>query len=200
MNNPEISLYFPEPVLKYKFEDYESFNKDLRKYIYELQKESSSGQIKSNRGGWHSPNFKLTDKNSIQFKFGLKLQKYILKSFQTLEWKTENKNIRINSMWAIINKKDDYNVVHTHPNSYLSAAYYVSAPKNCGRFQVESLNIAKRHFYPEVLKNNELNANVAGLEVKEGDLLMFPGYLPHKVAMNEFDEDRIVISFNVGIK
>ncbi|WP_435116554.1 TIGR02466 family protein [Candidatus Pelagibacter bacterium nBUS_49] len=200
MNNPEISLYFPEPVLKYKFEDYESFNKDLRKYIYELQKESSSGQIKSNRGGWHSPNFKLTDKNSIQFKFGLKLQKYILKSFQTLEWKTENKNIRINSMWAIINKKDDYNVVHTHPNSYLSAAYYVSAPKNCGRFQVESLNIAKRHFYPEVLKNNELNANVAGLEVKEGDLLMFPGYLPHKVAMNESDEDRIVISFNVGIK
>ena len=200
MNNPEISLYFPEPVLKYKFEDYESFNKDLRKYIYELQKESSSGQIKSNRGGWHSPNFKLTDKNSIQFKFGLKLQKYILKSFQTLEWKTENKNIRINSMWAIINKKDDYNVVHTHPNSYLSAAYYVSAPKNCGRFQVESLNIAKRHFYPEVLKNNELNANVAGLEVKEGDLLIFPGYLPHKVAMNESDEDRIVISFNVGIK
>ena len=200
MNNPEVSLYFPEPVLKYKFEDYESFNKDLRKYIYELQKESSSGQIKSNRGGWHSPNFKLTDENSVQFKFGLKLQKYILKTFQTLGWKSENKNISINSMWAIINKKDDYNVVHTHPNSYLSAAYYVSAPKNCGRFQVESLNIAKRHFYPEVLKNNELNANVAGLDVNEGDLLIFPGYLPHKVAMNESDEDRIVISFNVGIK
>ena len=200
MNNPEVSLFFPEPVLKYKLEDYESFNKDLRKYIYKLQEESSSGQIKSNRGGWHSPNFKLTDKNSIQFKFGLKLQKYILKTFQTFEWKTENKNISINSMWAIINKKNDYNVVHTHPNSYLSAAYYVSAPKNCGKFQVESLNIAKRHFYPEVLKNNELNANVAGIEVKEGDLLIFPGYLPHKVAMNESDEDRIVISFNVGIK
>jgi uncharacterized protein (TIGR02466 family) len=200
MNNPEVSLFFPEPVLKYKLEDYESFNKDLRKYIYKLQEESSSGQIKSNRGGWHSPNFKLTDKNSIQFKFGLKLQKYILKTFQTLEWKTENKNISINSMWAIINKKNDFNVVHTHPNSYLSAAYYVSAPKNCGKFQVESLNIAKRHFYPEVLQNNELNAHVAGLEVNEGDLLIFPGYLPHKVAMNESDEDRIVISFNVGIK
>jgi uncharacterized protein (TIGR02466 family) len=200
MNNPEVSLFFPEPVLKYKLEDYETFNKDLRKYIYKLQEESSSGQIKSNRGGWHSPNFKLTDKNSIQFKFGLKLQKYILKTFQTLEWKTENKNISINSMWAIINKKNDFNVVHTHPNSYLSAAYYVSAPKNCGKFQVESLNIAKRHFYPEVLQNNELNAHVAGLEVNEGDLLIFPGYLPHKVAMNESDEDRIVISFNVGIK
>ena len=200
MNNPEVSLFFPEPIFKYKFEDYESFNKDLKTYIYELQKEGSSGQIKSNRGGWHSPNFKLADNNSIQFKFAIELQKYILKTFQTLGWKTENKNISINAMWAIINKKNDFNVVHTHPNSYLSAAYYVSAPKNCGRFQVESLNIAKRHSYPEILKNNELNTHVAGLEVNEGDLLIFPGYLPHKVAMNESEQDRIVISFNVGVK
>ena len=103
-------------------------------------------------------------------------------------------------MWAIINKKNDFNVIHTHPNSYLSAAYYVSAPKNCGKFQIENLNIAKRHSYPEILKNNELNAQVAGIEVAEGDLLIFPGYLPHKVAINESDEDRIVVSFNVGIK
>ena len=200
MINPEVSLFFPEPIFKYKFENYEDFNKDLKEYIYELQKESTSGQIKSNRGGWHSKNFRLTDKNSIQFKFGIELQKYILRTFQTLGWKTENKNISINSMWAIINKKNDFNVIHTHPNSYLSAAYYVSAPKNCGKFQIENLNIAKRHSYPEVLKNNELNAQVAGIEVAEGDLLIFPGYLPHKVAMNESDEDRIVVSFNVGIK
>ena len=200
MINPEVSLFFPEPIFKYKFENYEDFNKDLKAYIYELQKESSSGQIKSNRGGWHSKNFRLTDKNSIQFKFGIELQKYILRTFQTLGWKTENKNISINSMWAIINKKNDFNVIHTHPNSYLSAAYYVSAPKNCGKFQIENLNIARRHSYPEILKNNELNAQVAGIEVAEGDLLIFPGYLPHKVAMNESDEDRIVVSFNLGIK
>lgn len=200
MNNPEVSLYFPEPVLRYKFEDYKNFNLNLKRYIYELQKENPSAQIRSNRGGWHSPNFKLTDKNSIQNKFVLELQKYIFRSFQTLGWKTENKKMVISAMWAIINKKNDFNVVHTHPNSYLSAAYYVSAPKNCGKFQVESLNIAKRHSYPEILKNNELNTHVAGLEVNEGDLLIFPGYLPHKVAMNESEQDRIVISFNVGVK
>ena len=200
MNNPEISLFFPEPIFKYKLEDYQNFNKELKTYIYELHKKGLFGQIKSNRGGWHSPNFKLTDKNSVQFKFALELQKYILKTFQTLGWKTENKNISINAMWAIINKKNDFNVVHTHPNSYLSAAYYVSAPKNCGKFQIENLNIAKKHSYPEILQNNELNAQVAGLEVEEGDLLIFPGYLPHKVAMNQSDQDRIVISFNVSVK
>jgi uncharacterized protein (TIGR02466 family) len=200
MNNPEVLLFFPEPIFKYKFEDYENFNKDLKTYIYDLQKESSEGQIKSNRGGWHSPNFTLKDKSSIQFKFALEIQKYILKSFQKLGWKTENTNITITSMWAIINKKNDFNVLHTHPNSYLSAAYYVSAPKNCGRFHIENSNLARRHSYPKIKQNNELNAMVAGLDINEGDLLIFPGYLPHKVAMNESDQDRIVISFNVGIK
>ena len=63
-------------------------------------------------------------------------------------------------MWAIINKKNDFNIVHTHPNSYLSAAYYVKAPKDCGKFQVENLNIARRHSSPEIIKKNELNAQV----------------------------------------
>ena len=176
MSDPEVLLFFPEPIFKYKFEDYENFNKDLKTYIYNLQKESSEGQIKSNRGGWHSPNFTLTDKSSIQFKFALEIQKYILKSFQKLGWKTENTNITITSMWAIINKKNDFNVLHTHPNSYLSAAYYVSTPKNCGRFHIENSNLARRHSYPKIKQNNELNAMVAGLDINEGDLLIFPGY------------------------
>ena len=200
MINSEVSLFFPEPIFKYKFENYEDFNKDLKTYIYGLQKEVLSGQIKSNRGGWHSPNFKLTDNNSIQNKFALELQKYILRSFQTLGWKTENKKIVISAMWAIINKKNDFNVLHSHPNAFLSAAYYVSAPENCGEFIIEHLNMAKRNFYPEVVQNNKLNEQAAGFEVNEGDLLIFPGYLLHKVGMNGSDQDRVVISFNVEIK
>lgn len=200
MKNAEVFKFFPEPVVKFKFEEAENFNEKLSEFIYKLQKGDPIGTNKSNKGGWHSKNFKLNDKNSIQFKFALELQKYIFQTFQALGWKTENQNIRVKEMWAIINKKDNFNVVHTHPNSFLSAAYYVKAPKNCGKFQVESLNIAKRHLSPEVVDKNEFNAQVAGLEVSEGDLLIFPGYLPHKVAKNESDKDRIVISFNVDIK
>ena len=200
MDNPEVLKFFPEPVFKFQFKNFRNFNLELTKYIYSLYEEDTKGVDRSNRGGWHSKTFEMNDKNSIQFKFALELQKYILKTFQNLGWKTENQNIRIREMWAIINKKEDFNVVHTHPNSCLSAAYYVKAPINCGRFQIENLNIAKRHSSPLLANPNELNINVAGIEVTEGDLLIFPGYLPHKVARNEADEDRIVISFNVDIK
>ena len=119
MTNAEIFKFFPEPIFKFKFEKAKSFNKKLSEYIYGLQKDDPDGTNKSNKGGWHSKNFKLNDKNSIQFKFALELQKYIFQTFQALGWKTENQNIRVKEMWAIINKKDNFNVVHTHPNSFL---------------------------------------------------------------------------------
>ena len=51
----------------------------------------------------------------------------------------------------------------------------------------------------EIEKRNELNLEVASIEIEEGDLLLFPSYLPHKVSQNNSNDDRIVISFNVDI-
>ena len=200
MSNHETIKLFPEPIFKYHFENYKKINNELEKYIYKLYEEDNNGLERSNRGGWHSKNFRLAEKDSIQQKFAIQVQDYILKTFQSLGWKTKDKNIRIKEMWAIINKKNDFNVIHTHPNCYLSAAYYVKAPKDCGNFKVESPNIAKRYAYPEIANQNELNVEVASINISEGDLLLFPAYLPHKVGKNESDDDRIVISFNVDAK
>ena len=200
MSNHETIKLFPEPIFKYQFENYKKINNELEKYIYKLYEEDNNGLERSNRGGWHSKNFRLAEKDSIQQKFAIQVQDYILKTFQSLGWKIKDKNIRIKEMWAIINKKNDFNVIHTHPNCYLSAAYYVKAPKDCGNFKVESPNIAKRYAYPEIANQNELNVEVASINISEGDLLLFPAYLPHKVGKDESDDDRIVISFNVDAK
>ena len=111
MNNPEVSLFFPEPVFRYKFEDYKNFNLNLKKYIYELQKENSSGQIKSNRGGWHSNSFKLNDTNSIQHKFAMETTKYVFDAIQTYGWVLEPDKVICSEMWAIINKKNSYTIL-----------------------------------------------------------------------------------------
>ena len=44
------------------------------------------------------------------------------------------------------------------------------------------------------------NTDVGGININEGDLLIFLAYLPHKVKENESSESRIVISFNIDIK
>ena len=200
MNDDVVYKLFPEPIFKYKLNNFKNLNNELSKYIYKLKDEDNEGLKRSNKGGWHSKPFKLGIKDTIQHKFSLEIQKNILDTFQKYGWKTKNVPITIQEMWAIINKNEDFNVLHSHPNCYLSAAYYVKAPKNCGKFEIECPNIAKLNSFPAIERPTDLNIRVVSLDINEGDLLLFPGYLPHKVAKNESGEDRIVISFNVGIR
>ena len=57
--------------------------------------------------------------------------------------------------------------------------------------------MAKKYAHPEIENKNELNNEITGLDIEEGDLIIFPSYLPHKVGKNQSGEERIVISFNV---
>ena len=81
MNEQEIFKFFPEPVFKYKLDDFKNLNKELSEYIYKLRGQDKNGLERSNKGGWHSKNFELTVDGSIQNKFAMILQKYILKVF-----------------------------------------------------------------------------------------------------------------------
>ena len=68
-------------------------------------------------------------------------------------------------MWAIINKKNNFNVRHTHPKCNLSAAYYVKAPKDCGKFTIENPHSVSKHNYPISKRKTEFNSKIEKLEI-----------------------------------
>jgi uncharacterized protein (TIGR02466 family) len=199
MNNKEILNFFPQSVFKYKVKNFKEYNKKLSEYIYNLNKEDEDGVQRSNRGGWHSNSFKLKDSNSIQHKFALETTKYVFDTIQTYGWVLEPDKIICTEMWAIINKKNNFNIIHTHPNCNLSAAYYVKASKDCGKFIIENPHPISKHSYPASNRKTEFNSKLEKLDIEEGDLFIFPAHLPHGVEENKSDEDRIVISFNIVI-
>ena len=80
-----------------------------------------------------------------------------------------------------------------------SVSFLENSKVSIGKFEVEHPNSAKKYAFPEIEKRNEFNLEVASIDIEEGDLLLFPSYLPHKVSQNNSDQDRIVISFNVDI-
>tara|TARA_B100000242_G_C43004284_1_gene466616 strand:- start:586 stop:1194 length:609 start_codon:yes stop_codon:yes gene_type:complete len=194
-----IFRYFPQPIFHYELDNYKRHNEELSKYIYDLQKKDPDGVTRSNQGGWHSKPFNLKDKENAPFKFFIDIQRYVADTFKEYGWKYEPRKVNLTEMWAIINKKNNFNLEHTHPNNYLSAAYYVKAPDNCGSFKVTNPNLISRERITVSEKNTEFNQNIAQIKPKEGDLLLFPAYLPHSVGMNLSEEDRIVISFNIDI-
>ena len=193
-DSKKVHKYFAQPIFQYQLESYERHNQDLKKYIYNSYNEDPNGLSRSNQGGWHSKPFDLKDKNSAPFIFFQSIQKYVADVFKEYGWLYVPGKVNLTEMWAIINKKNNFNIEHTHPNNYLSAAYYVKAPENCGSFIVTNPNSVSRERITASVRKTEFNQNIAQIKPKEGDLLLFPAYLPHSVGMNLSDEDRIVIS------
>lgn len=199
MSNNNILKLFPQPVFKYQIDNYQKINEGLVKYVYELNKKDNVGVKKSNINGWHSKPFDFKEKENIPNKFYAHINNYIKDVFSKFGWEYNETKVICTSMWAIINKKGNFNIEHTHPNNYLSAAYYVKAPDNCGNFKATNPNILNRHVRAKAEKANELNSNSVSIKINEGDLLIFPAYLPHSVEENKSDEDRVIISFNIDI-
>ena len=199
MAKKKIYNLFPVPIFQYKIENYQEINQKLLNYILELQKKNKIGNTHSNRGGWHSPNFDLVNEGPpINFINKFKdLLKHIISS--DMGWEYIPNKQRIVAMWAIINKKNSFNVMHNHQNCYLSASYYVRKPEDSGDITFFDPKEAKTYRFPKIEKYTEYSTEIVTIEPEEGDLLIFPSYLYHAVGENLSDDNRVVVSFNIDI-
>ena len=199
MAKKKIYNLFPVPIFQYKIENYQEINQELLNYILELQKKNKIGNTHSNRGGWHSPNFDLVNEGPpINFINKFKdFLKHIISS--DMGWEYIPNKQRIVAMWAIINKKNSFNVMHNHQNCYLSASYYVRKPEDSGDITFFDPKEAKTYRFPKIEKYTEYSAGTVTIKPEEGDLLIFPSYLYHAVGENLSDDNRVVVSFNIDI-
>ena len=162
-----------------------------------MQKKDRSGINRSNLLGWHSKDFDLELEQPRFFVNSISPQ---LNSVLTdMGWDIKKQEVKITGMWAVINKKNSSNAMHIHSNNYISAAYYVKAPINCGDIVFYDPRFAATYRYPKISKTNKLNSNIVSFQPKEGMLVLFPSYLQHSVNVNKTDEERIVISFNINL-
>ena len=194
----DLNLVFSTPIWGFLVKDCAKLNINMLEYIKELQKSDPEGVNKSNVFGWHSKSFDKNDKKVLYFFESIKPN--INNTLIDMGWDDLNNKINITSAWSIINKKNASNERHIHSNSYISAVYYVSAPKNCGDILFHDPRQAKIIRKPNTIKANQLNAEVVNITPQSGLLVLFPSYLYHSVAKNNSDEERIIISFNIDIK
>ena len=199
MKNYQIYKLFPTPVFHFKLENYKELNTELENYILNLRKKDEKGQRKSNTGGWHSPNFDLTNDNTAK-KFAKIFEEFYKKVIiNEMGWKYDSNKVKMEGMWSIINKKGSFNIQHNHPNAYLSSAYYVRHPEKSGSIKFFDPREQKNIRYPKIKNYTNISAVITEITPKEGDLLIFPSYLYHSVGENLSEDDQIIVSFNVDI-
>lgn len=196
MNKP--NLLFPTPVWTINLDNYKDINEQMYSYIKFNQENDEIGISKSNVKGWHSKDFNLNEKEPQSFiSFILPAIEQVMND---MNWEKEKQTAKINNMWAIINTGGSANLRHQHGNSTISGAYYVRAPINSGDIVFYDPRPAPVYSHPNIVNPNLLNAQVNGINPKEGALILFPSYLDHSVNENQSDKERIVISFNIKIQ
>ncbi|PPR46209.1 MAG: hypothetical protein CFH18_00129 [Alphaproteobacteria bacterium MarineAlpha5_Bin8] len=193
----ELNFAFSTPIWVSLIPNYEELNTKLYEYIQKLQVKNPDGITKSNLLGWHSEDFDLD--SDVPKYFINSISSSLNEAFQDMGWDVNNQEVKITSMWSIINKKNASNSRHIHSNNYISAAYYVKAPEDCGDIIFHDPRSVTTFRYPKISKQNKLNSNIFTIQPKEGLLALFPSYLYHSVDLNRSDEERIVISFNINL-
>ena len=191
----EVLKLFPTPAWWGILDDHKELNKSLLKYVLNLRKKDPQGISKSNHLGWHSKDFNLADE--MPKKFLEKAKPVIKEAIDDMHWDLNTQVPKVTNMWSIINQKNSTNLRHIHSNCFLSSAYYVKVHKDCGDLKFHDPRSAASWRYPGSTKSGKLNMQIYNVIPREGLLVLFPSYLHHSVDVNNSDEERIIISFNV---
>ena len=111
---------------------------------------------------------------------------------------TDITNLSITASWLNKIEPEEFHALHNHKNSHLSGILYIHCLPNDSihfiskdvRFHDTTLELPKN-------KITEYNAEGISVSVKEGDLLLFPSWVPHSVSENRtVDKERLSISFD----
>jgi len=199
-------MYFPTMMFQIDVPDPSDLNATLLKNIYAERERDQKGISRSNipeLGGWHSHN----DLHKSKDYAGL--VSLIGKATERLSDNlgyADTHEMRIGTMWSIINPPGSANRAHVHPGCLWSGVYYIQAPEKCGQIEfieprtVHLMNQAK--FQPNKKRSKENWTKVRFTPVP-GRMLIFPSWLYHAVDPNlstaEGDaSNRIIISFNLN--
>jgi uncharacterized protein (TIGR02466 family) len=203
---PTADMLFPSLVFHYQVPGSRAMNATFLRFILEERLADPTGLQLSNvgvLGGWHS-------RNSLYREPVFKpLVDAIATVAQTIARRLDydpKLKFTLDQMWAVVNPPGAYNNEHLHPHALWSGAYYVQVPENAGRLRFVDPrpgNVMLCAQHRQGAEQPEEAKLAIAHEPLEGNLVMFPGYLPHLVEPNLSRLDgeaglRIAISFNLA--
>jgi len=199
-----LSMVFATHLVVHDWPNSDSLNADLQALV--LGKEADdikNGITRSNAGGWQSAGNLITWKEPCIETLRQRIEKVVSKLLQEIvrdEGRNRSFKLLIDS-WANINRRGDYNVVHTHPNCMFSGVYYVTPGKPDPDIPygglLELLDPREAHNYIQVTKT-VLDQRYF-YDNEPGRMLLWPSWVKHMVHPFVGDGERISIAFNVNV-
>ena len=189
---------FPTQIVRGQLPNFQDIQQPLIDWIYDYKNKNNDIARISNKGGWQSESKEVfTDDGFKPF------EKAIVGCVNELcmEYKLAQ-SLRLIQMWINVNGPNSYNVSHRHPGSILSGVLWIRQTPEMGRFVFDNMdngyrdallltNTDVRH-----LVTNKMSPEIVP-EYQNGTIMIFPSGLSHRVEINETQEDRLTLSFNI---
>jgi uncharacterized protein (TIGR02466 family) len=126
----------------------------------------------------------------------------VIKSHVKTYWKILEIDNRlepeIDQCWSNIHYQGSSTEYHSHSLMPIVATFYVEAHENCGNLiLINPMEYGLTHIPYGVPIENKTET---GIKVSTGDLVLFPGWVRHRVEPNYSNNDRIVMSYNFKYK
>jgi uncharacterized protein (TIGR02466 family) len=186
-----VELWFPTPIYYYQFTDniLKTIQDEIVRYVPDLEDTLTSP--------WDDSvltTFKYVDNINFLDNAPI-LKEQITQHVQ--KFVNSNINFDITDSWLNVCKQYGYQNYHSHPLSDVSGTYYFQITGNDGniKFKPESISYQSS----KLLDVLNVSKNATYMP-KIGQLLLFPSFLEHAVLMNNTEDDRISISFNIHFK
>lgn len=88
--------------------------------------------------------------------------------------------IHISNLWFQVYRKGDFHGRHTHEKTHFTNVFYINLPDKKLTTRI-----------------NKPQQQV--LDIEEGTIVTFPGYFEHESPVNNSNQEKIIISFNIDI-
>ena len=189
-----VQNLFSVPIHYLSINDFDSNKQELIDYAYNLRDSDERGRTASNRGGYQSLAFPV--------KGGDILQDLLINIISNIPSFRNNVDVVCHS-WVNINPPLSFNVKHCHPNCDIAGVLWIKIPENSGDIVFHSpynyISYNEMICYTREFQEKGKYFHDYKFPAREGNLLLFPAHIEHKVDENNSDEDRISVSFNLKL-
>lgn len=187
---------FPVPLME--FTDFPITDKEIDKLIDSQDFES----MPVNNGLISNEKFLLDKKQN------LKLRKNIFKCVDEFTHRvlqmSHNVSYYFQNSWMMKHRPGDWGQSHIHENSLISGILYLRVPPKSGNLSLHRNKIVSNYLNPYINvpidKPNIFNADNFVVHCEPKKLVLFPANMNHSISLNESEEDRYCIAFNLFLR
>jgi len=192
------------PMFQFEWDQYATFKDQLIDLCYKLEAEGKTSNVATNiKNNLYESDFDLLARKETCIAELLEFSRKSVFNSATIankgRWPAGARiGVEVHESWCHITRDGGYHDMHIHPNCSWSGIFYVKA----GNSDLANRNGVNRFFAPYSSAYSDVGTKYISdftsfdLAPNDGELIIFPSFIPHSAMPYYGAEDRIVIAFN----